>query len=191
MDAEREKCLEATRTLKTSEEDLTKAREKLKAMTRARDNAVAGLAGFQKQAEDQTRRLGEAKDQLKIAKELIADLRKDVAAAEEAKRAAEWDKGEAERAKFEADQGREEAWASKEEAEEAAYAARAAKTAAAFKSQVPEVCLCYSSQTWGEALKQARVEASSALWKEESVYFPPAIREATLDDSEAEGAAKD
>nr|POE70373.1 hypothetical protein CFP56_52612 [Quercus suber] len=109
MDAEREKRLEATRTLKTSEEDLAKAREELKAMTRARDNTMAGLAGFQKQAENQTRHLGEAEDQLKIAKELIADLRKDVVAAEEAKRVAEWAKGEAERAKFEADQGREEA----------------------------------------------------------------------------------
>ena len=38
-------------------------------MTRARDNAETGLAGAQKQAEDQTRRLLEAKGQLKIAKE--------------------------------------------------------------------------------------------------------------------------
>ena len=45
-------------------------------MTRAKDNAEAGLAGAQKQAEDQTRRLLTAKEQLKIAKEQIGDLKK-------------------------------------------------------------------------------------------------------------------
>ena len=38
-------------------------------MTRARDSVEVGLAGAQKQAEDQTRRLLEAEGQLKIAKE--------------------------------------------------------------------------------------------------------------------------
>ncbi|XP_065631120.1 uncharacterized protein LOC136068208 [Quercus suber] len=149
MDAEREKRLEATQTLKHSEADLAKAREELKAMTRARDNAVSGLAGYQKQAEDQTRLLGEAEEQLKIAKDLIADLKKRMADAEEAKKVAEWAKEEAVRAK------------------------------------------CYCSQTWGEALKQAGVEASSDLWKEESVYYPPAIRKATPDGSKAEEAAEE
>ena len=37
--------------------DLAKAREDLIEMTRARDSAESGLAGAQKQAEDQTRRL--------------------------------------------------------------------------------------------------------------------------------------
>ena len=45
------------RTLKNFEADLTKAREDLKEMTKARDSAEAGLAGAQKQTEDQTRRL--------------------------------------------------------------------------------------------------------------------------------------
>ena len=39
-----------------------KAREDLKEMTRARDNAESGLASAQKQAEDQTKHLLEAKD---------------------------------------------------------------------------------------------------------------------------------
>ena len=64
MELERDKRLDATRTLKNSETDLLKAREELKEMTRARDIAEAGLAGAQKQAEDQTRRLLDAKDQL-------------------------------------------------------------------------------------------------------------------------------
>nr|POF21559.1 hypothetical protein CFP56_10771 [Quercus suber] len=40
-----------------------------------------------------------------------------------------------------------------------------------------------------EALRQAGVEASSVLWKDESVYYPSAIREATPDGPEAEEAA--
>ena len=69
LDLEREKRLDATRTLKNSETYLLKAREDLKEVTRARDSAKAGLAGVQKQAEDQTRRLLEAEEQLQIAKE--------------------------------------------------------------------------------------------------------------------------
>ena len=61
--------MDATPTLKNSEADLLKARENLKEVTRAKDSAEAGLAGAQKQAEDQTRRLIEAKEQLQIAKE--------------------------------------------------------------------------------------------------------------------------
>ena len=69
LELERNKRLDATRTLKNSEADLLKAREDLKEMTRARDSAKSGLASAQKQAEDQTKRLLEAEDQLKIAKE--------------------------------------------------------------------------------------------------------------------------
>ena len=43
MDLERDKRLEVTRTLKTSEEDLAKAREELKAMTQAKNSALSGL----------------------------------------------------------------------------------------------------------------------------------------------------
>ena len=60
MDLECEKRLDTTRTLKNSEADLLKARENLKEVTRAKDRAEAGLAGAQKQAEGQTRRLKEA-----------------------------------------------------------------------------------------------------------------------------------
>ena len=43
LDLEREKRLDATRTLKNSETDLLKAREDLKEVTRARDKAESGL----------------------------------------------------------------------------------------------------------------------------------------------------
>ena len=49
---ERDKCLDANRTLKNFEADFLKAREDLKEMTRARDSAESGLASAQKQAED-------------------------------------------------------------------------------------------------------------------------------------------
>ena len=48
MELERNKHMEAARTLKNSEADLTKVREELKEMTRARDNAEEGLAGAQR-----------------------------------------------------------------------------------------------------------------------------------------------
>ena len=49
---ERNKRIEAARTLKKSEVDLAKAREDLKDVTRARDSAEAGLTGAEKQAEE-------------------------------------------------------------------------------------------------------------------------------------------
>ena len=55
LELERDKCLDATRTLKNSEANLLKAREDLKEMTRARDSTESGLAGTQKQLEDQTK----------------------------------------------------------------------------------------------------------------------------------------
>ena len=49
---ERDKRLNANRTLKNFEADFLKAREDLKEITRARDSAESGLASAQKQAED-------------------------------------------------------------------------------------------------------------------------------------------
>ena len=62
LDLEREKRLDATRTLKNSETNLLKAREDLKEVTRAKDSAESGLTNAQKQAEDRTRRLLEAEE---------------------------------------------------------------------------------------------------------------------------------
>ena len=59
---ERSKRLEATWTLKASEEDLAKAKAALTEAIRDRDSALAGLASAQKQAEDQTKRLLKAED---------------------------------------------------------------------------------------------------------------------------------
>ena len=66
---------------------------------RDRDSASAGLASTQKQAEDQTKRLLEAEDQLRIDKELINDLNKRLITAENDKGVVEYTRDEAMRAK--------------------------------------------------------------------------------------------
>ena len=163
LDLEHEKRLDAMRTLKNSETDLLKAKEDLKEVTRARDSVEAGLASAQKQAEDQTRRLLEAKEQLQIAKEQIFNLKKKLAKAEWAKNIAIWARDEAMRAKEEAEFARTEVECSKEKAEEEAYDAGVAETEAALKAQVLGVYRLYCSQVWNEALKQAGLDTSSNL----------------------------
>ena len=69
LELKRNKRVDAAQTVKNSEADLSKAREELKEMTKARGSAESSLASAQRQAEDQTRRLLEAEEQLKIAKE--------------------------------------------------------------------------------------------------------------------------
>ena len=188
---EREKRLDATRTLKNSEADLLKARENLKEVTRAKDSTEVGLAGAQKQAEDQTRCLLEAEEQVQIANEQIVDLKKKLAEAEGAKNVAIWARDEAVRTKEEAEFARTEAECSKEKAEEEAYDAGVAETEPALKAQVPRVCRLYCSQVWNEALKRAGVDASSDLWKAECVFYPPAIRENATPSSEVRDALEE
>ena len=90
---------------------------------------------------------------------------------------AEFARDEAVRAKQEAEFARTEAETAKDKAEEEGYEAGVAETQASLKAQILGVCRLYCSQVWDEALKQAGVEASSDLWKAESVFYPPAIRE--------------
>ncbi|XP_030940202.1 ensconsin-like [Quercus lobata] len=170
LETERNKRLDAALTLKNSEDDLAKAREDLKEMTRQRDSAEAGLSGAQTQAEAQTKRLLEAEDQLGIAKKQIIDLKKRLTEADQAKNVAEWARDEALRAKTEAE-------TSKDKVEEEAYDSGVADTQAILKAQIPGVCRLYCSQVWNEALKQVGVEASFDLWKAKKIYYPLAIRE--------------
>ena len=153
-------------------------------MTKAKDSAESGLTGAQKQAEDQTRHLLAAEEQLEITKEQINDLKKKLIEAENAKGVAEWARDEAVRAKTEAEFAKTEAETSKDKAEEEAYDAGVAKTQAILKAQIPGVCRVYCSQVWNEALKRAEVEALSDLWKAKSVFYPPAICEIASASSE-------
>ena len=120
-----------------------KVREDLKEMAKARDSAESGLPSAQKQAEDQTKRLLEVEDQLKIAKEQITDLKKKLGKAEGVKNIAEWAKDEALRAKAKAVFARAKAESSKEKAEEEAYDLGVAETQATLMAQAPRICRLY------------------------------------------------
>ena len=89
------------------------------------------------------------------------------------------------RAKQEAEFARNEAEAARDKAEEEGYETGVAETQASLKAQIPAVCRLYCSQVWEEALKRAGVDASSDLWKAESIFYPPAIRETASASSEA------
>ena len=185
VELERSKRIDAARTLKTSKTDLAKAREDLKEATQARDSVAAGLTGAQKQAEEQTKLLLVAEEQLQIAKEQISDLKKKLVMVDNAKGVAEYARDEAMRAKQEAEFSRNEAEAARDKAEEEGYETGVAETQASLKAQIPGVCRLYCSQVWEEALKQAGVEASSDLWKAENIFYPPTIREIASASSEA------
>ena len=182
---ERSKRIDAARTLNASEDDLAKAKDALKEAIRERDSASAGLDGAKKQAKEQTKRLLEAEDQLRIAKEQISDLKKRLILAENAKGVAEYARDEAMRAKREAEFARNEAEAARETTEDEGYNVGVAETQASLKAQIPGVCRLYCSQVWEEALKRVGVDASSDLWKVESIFYPPAICEATSASSKA------
>ena len=122
---------------------------------------------------------------MRIAKEQISDLKKRLILAENDKGVAEYARDESIRAKREAEFARNEVEAAKETAEDEGYNARVAETQASLKAQIPEVCRLYCSQVWEEALKRAGVDASSDLWKAESISYPTAIREAASTRSEA------
>ena len=82
---------------------------------------------------------------MQIAKDLITDLSKKLAAVEHDKGVAEYARDEAIRAKQEAEFARNEAEVAKETAEDDGYNAGVAETQAILKAQIPEVCRLYCS----------------------------------------------
>ena len=112
-------------------------------------------------------------------------MKKKLIMAENAKGVAEFARDEAVRAKQEAEFARNEAEVARDKAEDEGYDAGVAKTQASLKAQIPGVCRLYCSQVWEEALKQVGVDASSDLWKVESIFYPPAIHETASASSEA------
>ena len=88
------------------------------------------------------------------------------------------------RAKQKAEFARNEAEAARDKTEDKGYDAGVAETQASLKAQIPRVCRLYYSQVWEEALKRAGVNASSDLWKAESIFYPPAICETAFTSSE-------
>ena len=73
---ERKRRASAVQTLTISEQDLADTKKKLIAEEQACKSADSILEGFQKQAEDQRKRLREANEELKAAREQVAVLKK-------------------------------------------------------------------------------------------------------------------
>ena len=90
---------------------------------------------------------------MRIAKALIKDLNKQLAAAMHDKGVAEYAREEALKAKQEAEFAWNEAKVAKETAEDDGYNMGVAETQATLKAQIPGVCRFYCSQVWEEALK--------------------------------------
>ena len=69
LDDEKKKRASTVQTLTQSEQDLADARKKLLTEEQARKSVDSTLEGYQKQAEDQGKRLREANAELKAARE--------------------------------------------------------------------------------------------------------------------------
>ena len=85
------------------------ARKKLLAEEQARKSADSALEGYQKQAEDQGKRLREANAELKTTWEQVAVLKKHLEETQKLREQAEKSREEAEKAKTEAEQAMNEA----------------------------------------------------------------------------------
>ena len=111
----------------------------------------------------------EANDQLATSKELVAALKKQL---EEAQRL----KDQAEKARVKAEEAKAKAEKEIDEAEQHGYDVGVAETKDALRAKVPTICRACCTQTWGETLNRAGIDASSELRKPENIIFPPALQ---------------
>ncbi|XP_030923469.1 golgin subfamily A member 6-like protein 6 [Quercus lobata] len=109
LEDERKKQAMAVQTLTTSEQDLAAAKKKLLVEEQACKSTDSALEGFQKQAEDQEKRLREANAELKATWEQVAVLKKHLEETQKLREQAEKSREEAERAKAEVEQAMNEA----------------------------------------------------------------------------------
>ena len=137
------------------------------------------MEGFQKQAEDQGKRLREANAELKAAQEQVAILKKYLEETQKLREQAEKSREEAERAKAEAKQATNEA-------EQKGYEIGVAETEETLRVEMPTVCRIYCAQTRDEALNRTGVEASSELRRPKNVFYPEAIRTSAPPSNQAE-----
>ena len=84
----------------------------------------------------------------------------------------------------------EEVEKAKDQVEQDGYEAGVAEIEESLRAEVSKVCRYYCFQVWNEALNQVGVEASSALKRAESVYYPPAIRAPNSFNPKANTASK-
>ena len=111
----------------------------------------------------------EANDQLATSNEQLAALKKQL---EEAQRL----RDQAEQVRVQAKEAKAKVEKERDEAEQHGYDVSIVETDDALRAEVPAVCRAYCTQTWEEALNQARIDASSELRKPENVIFPLALQ---------------
>ena len=156
-------------TLTIAENSNTDLRKKLTVEEQARKSADAALKGSEKQAESQRKLINEAKEQLAASKEQVAALKQQL---EEAKKL----KDQVEKARMQAEEDKAKVEKERNEAEQHGYDVGVAETEDTLRAEVPAMCRTYCTQTWEEALNQARIDASSELRKPENIVFPLALQ---------------
>ena len=169
LDDEKKRRVVAVQTLTIAENNSVDLRKKLIAEEQARKSADVALKGVEKQVESQKKLTNEAKEQLVASKEQVAALKQQL---EEAKKP----KDQAEKARMQTEEDKAKAEKERDEAEPHGYDVGVAETEDTLRAKVPAVCHAYCTQTWEEALNQARIEASSELRKPENIVFPLALQ---------------
>ena len=144
-------------------------KKRLTTEEQAQKSADAALEGAKRQAESQRKLARKASDQLAASNEQLAALKKQL---EEAQRL----RDQAEKARAKAEEVKAKAEKERDEAEQHSYDIGVAETEDALRAEVPTVCRAYCTQTWGEALNQARIDASFELRKPENIIFPSALQ---------------
>ena len=153
------------------------------------------------QLDDERKRRAATVQTLTIAENSNADLKKRLAAEEQARKSADATlngvEKQAESQRKLTNEAKEQLAASKEQvaalkqrveedkvkakkerdkAKQHSYDVDVAEIEDALCVEVPAVCRAYCIQTWEEALNRAGIEASSELRKPENIVFPPALQ---------------
>lgn len=136
---------------------ISEMKNKLSKVESDKKSAAAALDSAERQTEGQRVLLRQAEDQLAASKWQMTALKKKLEEGEKAR----------------------------DQAEQEGYDVGVVETEEALRIEVSRACRNYCLQVWNEALIQARVEASSALKRAESVYYPSAIRAPGLARSKA------
>ena len=82
----------------------------------------------------------------------------------------------AEKARLQAEEDKLKAEKERDEAEQHGYDVGVAEIEDALRAEVPTVCRAYCTQTWEEALNQARIDVSFELRRPKNIVFPLALQ---------------
>ena len=156
FDAEAQTRRDVKKALGTANHEKTQLAEKLKALESACQNAEAGLKTAEAQAEDQCKQLYTTQINLATEKAAALDLKAELQKAQEALKVAQ----EAVKA-----------------AETAVYERGILETKARLTAEVTVVCRDYCTETYFQALDQARIPGDFDLRRANQVYYLEDIKE--------------